>query len=226
MFLVQVVWDLPCCSSSVAVIYRVMSDVESWVMCRSCEMEEATWIARPTIHSGELPGSTADFEHEISRCMADGIFQRWSWWPIISPIQQALLQCEFTILPPGGRLLFLLSFELSVWSDVSQLWKLGQKRPESCSCSFNSLGTLALCMLPLWIQPPQAPSRTESSHSGALVTSPSESELFQPGTQHVSEEASRWFQPPSHLSVPSGDPKYYAADTDITIMLCQISWHA
>lgn len=33
------------------------------------------------------------------------------------------------------------------------------------------------------------------------------------GIKHMSEEASRWFQPPSHLSVPSWDPRQYTADT-------------
>lgn len=96
-------WDLPCGSSPAAV------PVESRVMWRSCEMEAAAWTARPTITLENCldPQQTLSREQALvvaSRRVADGIFQRRSRWPIILPMQHALLQCEFTILPAGGRL--------------------------------------------------------------------------------------------------------------------------
>lgn len=132
--------------------------------------------------------------------MADGMFQRRSWWPIILLIQHVLLPCDLTlpfswkdcISPPWGSEVMLHNYANWVRRD--------------------SFGTLAVCMLLLQTWPPQTPTCTEGSQEGALVTHPSESELAQPGTQHMSEEASRWFQPPSHLNVPSQDPKCYAAD--------------
>lgn len=172
--------------------------VESWV-------EAAARIAQPTGGpcSGELPGCKSDlYEQEIYPCCQKpmhGYSPPWLRRCIYRPPNMLFFSVN---LPDPQQEADSVSSPLGSGGRSDSWYKM--RKSQEGVLEHCSVGTLALYLLLLRIQPA---SWTESSHVSALVKSPSSSESSQAGTTHVSEEASRWFQPLSHLSAPQLSPQ-------------------